>query len=447
MTIEKMELIHFRNYEKLELQPHPEINLFFGENGSGKTNLLEAIHFCSLGKSHRLSQDANAVLIGEKAAAVRVEVRSRLSRSRIEIRLSPGEENIKSVWIDGNRASRLSEMMGLLRCVIFSPEDLNLIREGPAVRRRFLDMMISQISRPYFIALQQYRTAMNHRSAILRTARLENRPVSGMIEDFEQAMSDYAETIYRERFGHERFLSEMANEMYREISGREQETFQIQYRSCLKSDRDGSPSLKEALRDCREEDMKNGTTSVGPHRDDLSLMLNSRNMKNYASQGQMRTGALSLKLAQLKVIQKVTGENPDPDHTFLAVRGMKGWKEAEYDLAGMKLKVAVVSGLGNASDLLTALEKKEVSYDFVEVMACPGGCVGGGGQSIHGGLEMAPKRAPALYEQDRAMTLRLSHENPAIKTCYAEFLKEPLSPLAEKLLHTDQHGWRMPGES
>ena len=138
MTIEKMELIHFRNYEKLELQPHPEINLFFGENGSGKTNLLEAIHFCSLGKSHRLSQDANAVLIGEKAAAVRVEVRSRLSRSRIEIRLSPGEENIKSVWIDGNRASRLSEMMGLLRCVIFSPEDLNLIREGPAVRRRFL---------------------------------------------------------------------------------------------------------------------------------------------------------------------------------------------------------------------------------------------------------------------------------------------------------------------
>ena len=286
MTIEKMELIHFRNYEKLELQPHPEINLFFGENGSGKTNLLEAIHFCSLGKSHRLSQDANAVLIGEKAAAVRVEVRSRLSRSRIEIRLSPGEENIKSVWIDGNRASRLSEMMGLLRCVIFSPEDLNLIREGPAVRRRFLDMMISQISRPYFIALQQYRTAMNHRSAILRTARLENRPVSGMIEDFEQAMSDYAETIYRERFGHERFLSEMANEMYREISGREQETFQIQYRSYLKSDRDGSPSLKEALRDCREEDMKNGTTSAGPHR------------------------ALSLKLAQLKVIQKVTGENP-----------------------------------------------------------------------------------------------------------------------------------------
>lgn len=310
MTIEKMELIHFRNYEKLELQPHPEINLFFGENGSGKTNLLEAIHFCSLGKSHRLSQDANAVLIGEKAAAVRVEVRSRLSRSRIEIRLSPGEENIKSVWIDGNRASRLSEMMGLLRCVIFSPEDLNLIREGPAVRRRFLDMMISQISRPYFIALQQYRTAMNHRSAILRTARLENRPVSGMIEDFEQAMSVYAETIYRERFGHERFLSEMANEMYREISGREQETFQIQYRSCLKSDKDGSPSLKEALRDCREEDMKNGTTSAGPHRDDLSLMLNSRNMKNYASQGQMRTGALSLKLAQLKVIQKVTGENP-----------------------------------------------------------------------------------------------------------------------------------------
>jgi NADH-quinone oxidoreductase subunit G len=143
---------------------------------------------------------------------------------------------------------------------------------------------------------------------------------------------------------------------------------------------------------------------------------------------------------------KVTGKKPDLDHTFLAVRGMKGWKEAEYDLAGTKLKVAVVSGLGNAHDLLTALEKKEVSYDFVEVMACPGGCVGGGGQPIHDGTEMAPLRAPALYEQDRAMSLRMSHENPAIQTCYKEYLGKPLSPLAEKLLHTDQHGWFMPGE-
>lgn len=144
---------------------------------------------------------------------------------------------------------------------------------------------------------------------------------------------------------------------------------------------------------------------------------------------------------------KVTGERPDPDKTFLAVRGMKGWKEAEFNLAGTKLKVAVVSGLGNAHDLLTALEKGDVHYDFVEIMACPGGCVGGGGQPIHDGTEMAGFRAPTLYRQDAAMKLRLSHENPAIIQCYKEYLGEPLSKRAETLLHTDQHGWKMPGEA
>ena len=143
---------------------------------------------------------------------------------------------------------------------------------------------------------------------------------------------------------------------------------------------------------------------------------------------------------------KVTGKNPDLDHTFEAVRGMEGWKEAEYDLAGTKLKVAVVNGLGNAHDLLMALDKGSVHYDFVEVMACPGGCVGGGGQPIHDGTEMAPLRAPTLYKQDQHMTYRMSHENPAIIQCYQEYLGEPLSERAEKLLHTDQHGWKMPGE-
>ncbi len=144
---------------------------------------------------------------------------------------------------------------------------------------------------------------------------------------------------------------------------------------------------------------------------------------------------------------KVTGERPDPDHTFLALRGMKGWKEAEFNLAGTKLKVAVASGLGNAHDLLTALEKGDVHYDFVEIMACPGGCVGGGGQPIRDGAEMAPLRAPTLYRQDEAMKLRFSHENPAVLACYRDYLGEPLSERAEELLHTDQHGWKMPGEA
>ncbi|MGN8818297.1 [FeFe] hydrogenase, group A [Oribacterium sp. HCP28S3_H8] len=140
-----------------------------------------------------------------------------------------------------------------------------------------------------------------------------------------------------------------------------------------------------------------------------------------------------------------TGENPDPD-AFHAVRGMHGWKEAEFDLAGSRLRVAVVNGLGNTSKLLTALRKGQVQYDFVEVMACPGGCVGGGGQPIHDGMEMAALRAPVLYRQDADSSVRFSHETPAIKTAYEEYLGAPLSERAEQLLHTDQHGWKMPGE-
>ena len=110
------------------------------------------------------------------------------------------------------------------------------------------------------------------------------------------------------------------------------------------------------------------------------------------------------------------------------------------------MRVAVVHGLGNAAKLLDALRKKAVCYDFVEVMACPGGCVGGGGQPIHDSLEMALTRAKTLYAQDAGGTLRFSHENPDVLRCYEEYLGKPLSERAEQLLHTDHHGWKMPGE-
>ena len=141
----------------------------------------------------------------------------------------------------------------------------------------------------------------------------------------------------------------------------------------------------------------------------------------------------------------VLGKNPDPD-AFKDVRGMDGWKEATYDLAGTPLRVAVVNGLGNADKLIQALKRGDVDYDFVEVMACPGGCVGGGGQPIHEKQFCAPARADWLYEQDRNMTLRFSHENPSITAIYKDYLGKPLSEKSHHLLHTNHHGWKMPGE-
>lgn len=141
----------------------------------------------------------------------------------------------------------------------------------------------------------------------------------------------------------------------------------------------------------------------------------------------------------------VTGKNPDADF-FTDVRGLNGWKEAVADIDGTKVRVAVAHGLGNAARLLDAIRDGRASYDFVEVMACSGGCVGGGGQPIHDGCELAAERGQVLWGLDAAADIRFSHENLDVQACYSEFLGEPLSPLAEELLHTDHHAWSMPNE-
>ncbi|SEA47590.1 NADH-quinone oxidoreductase subunit G [Eubacterium aggregans] len=138
-----------------------------------------------------------------------------------------------------------------------------------------------------------------------------------------------------------------------------------------------------------------------------------------------------------------TGENPGPDD-FKAVRGNRGWREATFDVKGTLVRTAVVSGLGNARELIRALRRGEVAYDFVEVMACPGGCVGGGGQPIHDGLELAEVRSRNLYNLDKMAARRFSHENPEVLTLYEEYLGEPLSHKAHHLLHTDHHAWNLP---
>lgn len=138
----------------------------------------------------------------------------------------------------------------------------------------------------------------------------------------------------------------------------------------------------------------------------------------------------------------VTGENPEPD-AFKNVRGMDGWKEATFDLAGTQLRVAVASGLGNARKLVEAVRKGEVAYDFVEIMACPGGCVGGGGQPFKDGEEKAANRAKKLYGLDKNNNIRFSHENPAVKLTYSEYLDKPLSHRAHELLHTDLTSWNL----
>jgi len=310
MIIEKLTLRNFRNYDDIVLTPHEGVNLFFGENGSGKTNLLEAIHYCALGKSHRITGDQSAVRIGETFSVCDVRILTKGIHREITVRLIPNEQNKKTVLLDQKQIKRFSELMGCLQCVIFSPEDLGLVREGPSLRRRFLDMMISQINRNYFIALQQYRSALEQRNALLKRIGRNLEKNQGMLDVFEQTMAVPVSVIIMERKKIVGILSDLASSTYREISGRDEETFSVSYHSSFLESGNIEEDFIRTLKNNREEDLRFGVTTAGPHRDDLVLSLNRKNMKGYASQGQVRTAALSLKLAQMKAFRKISGETP-----------------------------------------------------------------------------------------------------------------------------------------
>ena len=309
MLIEELKLKNFRNYSELTLHPHPGVNLYFGRNGSGKTNLLEAIHYCSLGRSHRISNDANAVKNGEAFALSSVSIRNSLGQREIAVRFHPDETQKKSILLDGKKIAKFSDMMGCLRCVIFSPEDLGLIKEGPSLRRRYLDMMISQINRGYFIALQQYRTCMEQRNALIRNLRANSYADTSMLSAFEEIMAAPAAVIIRERRRIVSLLSECAQETYQRVSDTD-EIFRLAYHSSVKEETEIEEVLCRLFRENREDEIRMGFTSVGPHRDDLILTLNKNQMKQFASQGQIRTAALSMKLSQMQILRDQSGEEP-----------------------------------------------------------------------------------------------------------------------------------------
>ncbi len=310
MIIHSLKLRNFRNYEEIEILPHPGVNILFGQNGSGKTNLLEAIHYCALGRSHRTSQDKEVVLKGADMAAVGVQLQKTGTRMDVQVKLTPNDVRKKSVYVDRKRAGRLSDLMGHVQCVIFSPEDLMLVKEGPSIRRRYLDMMLSQLSTAYFTALQQYQKALDQRNALLREAKKGARLDAAMMDAFEEAMAGQCAVVIplrRKMVSHTAFI---AGEKYESISGRENEQFHMAYKCCVPENEDVAAYARETLRDSRQEDVFRGSTGFGIHREDIVLTLKGRDMKVFASQGQIRTAALSMKLAQLEVFRGETGEAP-----------------------------------------------------------------------------------------------------------------------------------------
>lgn len=304
MRMTGLRLRDFRGYQQVLLTPPDGVTVLVGENGAGKTNLLEAVHLCCLGKSHRTAADAEMIRQGQETAAVQLTVEKQDGRHEVGVRLFQTAKRKKLVYVNGKTASRMGELMGHATCVIFSPEDLALVKDGPQARRRFLDMLLSQRQRAYFYALQTYMAALRQRNALLKTGDQRALPV------WDEQLAAAAEPVVRLRREACEALNISAAKHYRYIGGRELETFSLRYSGSLAEAEQVSERMMAALSERRAEDVRRQTTTFGPHRDDLELLLCGEAIKAFGSQGQMRTAALSMKLAAFDLLERAQGEPP-----------------------------------------------------------------------------------------------------------------------------------------
>lgn len=305
MHITLLHLENFRNYATLTLSPHPGINMILGQNGAGKTNLLEAIHYCALGRSHRVASDRTVIHYDTPAGACGVTLQTKIGREQVAVRLTPEAPRKKQVLLNRKPVPRLSDMMGRLQCVIFSPEDLGLVREGPAFRRRFLDMMLSQMVPGYFTALQAVNHALKQRNALLMTYKLTGRLDKGLITSLDDAMKEPSLLMMDARQKMVEQLNRYAGEIYLRLSGRKEETLAVSYTPSAHKD-----TYDHRKEESLEEDLRRKATTFGVHREDMDLLLSGRSLQGTASQGQVRTVVLTLKLAQLHLFKETSREFP-----------------------------------------------------------------------------------------------------------------------------------------
>lgn len=307
MHITRLELKQFRNYEEAVLRPCTGITVLYGNNAQGKTALLEAIVLSCTGRSHRTSRDRELIFWGQPAGRVFVQAEKRDGSHEVEMLLSDCRRKI--VKVNGGTLQRTGELMGHINGVLFAPEDLRMVKDGPSERRRFIDMELSQIKPAYYYALQHYAHALMQRNKLLRDMAVKPS-LRDMLEDWDVQLARYGAAIMLRRAAFVERLSQAAHENHLEISGGLED---LKARYVPGVDLDGDvpeQALLRALRAAHETDIRRGTTTVGPHRDDLMLTISGMDVRMYGSQGQQRTTALSLKLAELDIMRSEIGEWP-----------------------------------------------------------------------------------------------------------------------------------------
>jgi len=311
MRFTLLRLQSFRNYPFLELRPSPGITVLHGPNGAGKTNILEAMHLLSLGRSHRASGDREMIAQGECVARVHGETRRLDGKHDVEVRLYPFEKPHKRVLLYGKPAQRIADMMGHATCVMFSPEDIRIVRDGPAARRRFVDMQLSQIRPSYLKALKQYLAVLDSRNALLKAQRFCPMEDFGtQMETWDEQLARSAVPVVESRRWFLRQLAENAAREYAGIAEDPSEAFCLRYTGPLADSDDPYRGMLAGLMKSRGEDCQRQFTYFGPHRDDVAMLLCGKELRAFGSQGQLRTAVLSMKLGEIALIDQEMGEKP-----------------------------------------------------------------------------------------------------------------------------------------
>ena len=300
MWIKKLTLLNFRNYEKQSIELNPNINIFFGENAQGKTNIIESIFLCSMGKSFRAKKDNEMIKLEKNNLQVELEYEKSDRDGKIKIEIG----NRKNIFVNGIKLKKLSELLGNINVVIFTPDDIEILKGGPQNRRRFLDIMISQLRPNYMYTLNLYQKTLEQRNNYLRQIREEKKD-ENLLEIWDEKLVEYANLIcrYREEFINK--ITQKIKNIHNEITNNKEE-IKIEYKTECKD----RIEFKNLLKQRRKLDIIKGYTTKGIHRDDFSIYINNKELNTYGSQGQHRTAILSLKISELQVIYDEVGEYP-----------------------------------------------------------------------------------------------------------------------------------------
>lgn len=303
MFIKNIMLINYRNYENLQIELSKNVNVFIGDNAQGKTNVLESIYYGAFAKSHRTSKDKELINWKSDKAYISLLVGKERLDKKIDINIL--RDGKKAIKVNSIKVNKIGELFGTFNVVMFSPEDLKVIKEAPSLRRRLLDMELSQINKKYYFNLVQYNKILNERNMLLKNRDFN----SDVLEIYDIQLVDCADYIVSERLKYIEKINFYGNKIHNEITAGKEE-IKFKYNPTVNNISDFKNSFLKKLKDNIFRDREKGLTSIGPHRDDFNVFINDIDTKIFGSQGQQRTAILTMKFSSLKVIKEITGEYP-----------------------------------------------------------------------------------------------------------------------------------------